>query len=154
MINVYNERARPPVTGPYTLDRFFQHYQLLQKLQRQPSLLLGDFNLHHTWWNAKAQPSNEANRLVTWLVRAKASLLNDLEARGTFIRHNLRHTSIINLTFHTPFTRTNWIEWAYLQPTGSDHKAIGFTAHFTTQHHVTAQHHVTPQPGFNCKKAN
>ena len=81
-------------------------------------------------WNAEAQPSSRADILVTWLVGIKASLLNDAEASGTFIRRNLKHTSVIDLTFYTPFTRTNWTEWAYLHPTGSDHEAIGFTAYF------------------------
>lgn len=156
-VNIYNEKARPPQVGLepspglYTLDRFFQHQQLLQRLQQQPALLVGDFNLHHTWWNAVAQPSTRADRLVRWLVGAKATLLNDPEAGGTFIRRNLQHTSVIDLTFHTTFTRTNWTEWAYLQPTGSDHEAITFTAYFTEHQH---QHQETHQLGFNCKKAD
>src|SRR6266516_1482151 len=32
-VNLYNEKARPPAIGLYTLDRFFQHQRLLQKLQ-------------------------------------------------------------------------------------------------------------------------
>lgn len=117
-INLYNEKTRHAGEDPsqglsqqlsqppghpttYTLDRFFQQKELLQKLQ--PALLVGDFNLHHTWWNSEAQPTASANRLVTWLVGIQATLLNDPEAGGTFIRTNLRHTSVIDLTFYTTF---------------------------------------------------
>ena len=72
-VNIYNQKAKPPAIGPYTLDRLFQRQELLQKLRQRPSLLVGDFNLHHTWWNATAQPSSRANKLVTWLVEIKAS---------------------------------------------------------------------------------
>ena len=49
-VNLYNEKARHLQVdqGPYTLDRFFQNQQLLQRLQQQPALLVGDFNLHYT----------------------------------------------------------------------------------------------------------
>ena len=77
-----------------------------------------------------AQPCSRADRLVRWLVISRATLLNDLEAGGTFIRRNLQHTSVIDLTFHTTFTRTSWTEWAYLLPTGSNHEAISFTTYF------------------------
>ena len=55
----------------------------------------------------------------------------------------------LDLTFHTTFARTNWTKWAYLQPTGSDHEAICFTAYSTDP-----RHQETPQLGFNCKKAD
>ena len=55
----------------------------------------------------------------------------------------------INLTFHTTFTRTSWIEWAYLLPIGSDHEAISFTAYF-----IELQYQERPDRGYNCRKAN
>ena len=71
--NIYNEKDR---LGPnqqqqrqrqqrqYTIDRLLLHTQL-----QKPTLLAGDFNLHHPRWNSAVKPAKaiKAMKLVEWL---------------------------------------------------------------------------------------
>lgn len=131
IINIYNERERLPENqqGQYTVERALQLIQL-----QGPILLIGDFNLHHPWWNSRvteASKISKASTLIKWLERNRASLLNNpliTNKGGTLIRENLRYESIIDLTFYTPFKKLSFNNWHYTKATGSDHEAIAFTA--------------------------
>ena len=66
-----------------------------------PFVLIGDYNLHHTRWNALARnPSKEAKELVDWLDKNNCQLLNLDKQEGTFYRSNIRGKSIIDLVFY------------------------------------------------------
>ena len=135
--NIYNERERDynldpsqsTSQGQYTINRLLLHTQL-----RQPTLLAGDFNLHHPRWNSTASPANTAvaDNLVNWLDSQQATLAIDPEVvnekGGTFHRSNLRNISVIDLTFHTTFSKIAWSGWRYIGGSGSDHEVIAFEA--------------------------
>ena len=135
--NVYNEKERSynlnasqdPCQGRYTVDRLLLNTQL-----HQPTLLAGDFNLHHPRWNSAATPANTAvaSNLVSWLDSQQATLAIDPEVvnekGGTYHRSNLRNISIIDLTFYTSFSKLAWSGWRYIGGSGSDHEVIAFEA--------------------------
>ena len=111
IINVYNEKQRPlsgsdttASTLVYTLNRL-----LLPLKLKTPTVLAGDFNLHHPRWNAAADPSkiSKAQPFVNWLDQHKAETLVDAEEinekGGTLLRENLKETSVIDLTFSLCF---------------------------------------------------
>lgn len=162
IVNVYNERERleglglgldsSQALGLPTVERRLQHLQL-----QKPALIVGDFNLHHPWWNSTANPTraSKAETLVRWLQRNGASLLVDAEETslkgGTFIRSNLTTTSIIDLAFYTSFRTLVWSNWRYIESTGSDHETIAFEA---TDRTSSIPRELPSLPTYNYKKAD
>jgi hypothetical protein len=61
LLNVYNEADQAHV-GPRTIERCLFHQQLSPN-----TILLGDFNTHHPWWDPLAKKSSGADELVEWL---------------------------------------------------------------------------------------
>jgi ribonuclease HI len=159
IVNVYNERERLEGPDPSqrlgltTVERKLQYLHL-----QKPALIVGDFNLHHTWWNSTANParSSKAEILVDWLQQNTASLLVDPEETnlkgGTFVRSNLTTTSIIDLAFYTSFKTLVWSNWRYIDSTGSDHETIAFEAFDLNSGLRETLDQI--QPTYNCKKAN
>ena len=157
IVNVYNERERLEGPGPSqalgltTVERKLQYLYL-----QNPSLIVGDFNLHHPWWNSAANPArvSKAEVLVRWLERNKASLLVDPEETskgGTFIRSNLVTTSIIDLAFYTSFRTLVWSNWRYIESTGSDQETIAFEA---IDYARSNSQKPASLPSYNYKKAD
>ena len=101
----------------------------MTRLQIQSrSIILGDFNAHHTWWNAKITSNIRAEALTTWLEQAQCELLNTPD-QDTYIYNQGQSGSVLDLTFATPQLRpflTNWNVNSALA-TGSDHEVIQFT---------------------------
>jgi len=127
--NIYNEKELGAENRLFTIDRL-----LLHQTMDKPTLLVGDFNLHHTWWNPSTEPTrlHKSSNLVKWLKSNKADLINEIdiinEKGGTYFRPNLKTTSIIDLTFVFKFNKTKWLNWNYLDHSGSDHEVISFQA--------------------------
>ena len=136
------------------MERAIQHYRL-----DKPTLITGDFNLHHPWWNCTADEAKAttAGTLVSWLESQNATLLidNDVieEKGGTYHRSNLKTISVIDLAFTTGFKRTTWGNWHYSLPTGLDHEVISFQALTTTTTTGTTSTG-SILPSFNLKKAD
>ena len=161
--NIYNERQRDyglvpsqdtQSRGSYTIDRL-----LLNSRLQSPSVLVGDFNLHHPRWNSAATPAGatKADSLVNWLDSQRATTLVDPEVvnefGGTYNRSDLRNISVIDLTFCTPFKKLVWTGWRYIDGTGSDHEAIAFEARpIQTPANVLPSDTTTPR--FNYKLAD
>ena len=151
IIHVYNEKPTSPGETHTTLQRLFQ----AQIQINMPFLLLGDLNLHHSWWNPMvSNPSSQATELFQFLKGFEANLLVEPEVieefGGTFHRSNTRNTSIIDLAFSAGFKKLEWQNWRYGESTGSDHEVILFEATFPPQ---KFQPSCLP-PSFNLKKAN
>ncbi|KAK5991817.1 hypothetical protein PT974_05202 [Cladobotryum mycophilum] len=171
LINLYNEQpqqasqqanqtaqAADQATGQqglYTIERSLFPIGRL----KQPSILAGDLNLHHTRWNTQAKPTAtaRANSLVQWLDNQQATLLVDtskaIELGGTYYRKNLRRPSVIDLAFSIGFQALRWGNWQAAPATGSDHEALTFEA-YVSRPLGTSRLHQTRQPLFNYKKAD
>ena len=102
MFNVYNERqldenSRTQRNSTSTISRAILELEIDLHFA-----LIGDYNLHHTRWNALARnPTREAKELVDWLDKYNCQLLNSDEQKGTFYRSNIREKSIIDLAFYS-----------------------------------------------------
>ena len=102
LLNIYNERqldknSRTQRNSNTTISR-----AILKLKIDLPFVLIGDYNLHHTWWNALAKnPTKEAKEPVNWLDKNNCQLLNSDEQEGTFYRSNIREKSIIDLAFYS-----------------------------------------------------
>ena len=98
-----------------------------------PTLILGDFNLHHPSWsiagNPPRQASAAANDLVDWSEANACTLLNRLDKPTRLGQHN-QADSIIDLTWaNYSATELNMIQdWDVLEDSAvaSDHNPIGW----------------------------
>lgn len=126
ILNIYNESDQSQ-QGPKTLPRVVYNREL-----EQDTVLAGDFNLHHPWWDPLAPTSPGAEDLVDWADSSNLELLN-IPGTGTFFRPNLSRESIIDLTFATASIAGRIQDWVVLPDLGSDHYGISFTIQGTDQ---------------------
>jgi hypothetical protein len=120
LLNIYNEEDQAGI-GPSTLERC-----LFSRVLQSNSLLLGDFNTHHPWWDPLAKPSSGADRLVSWFEDRDLALLNT-PGTGTFFRPNLARESVLDLTLATSSLASRIEDWQVLPDLGSDHFGLLFT---------------------------
>lgn len=66
----------------------------------QHSIVLGDFNSHHPWWDPLHDKSRNADDLVEWIENNNLFLLNT-PGTGTFYRANMDTPTVIDLTLNT-----------------------------------------------------
>ena len=77
------------------MERSLLSYQL-----PKPSILCGDFNSHHPWWDPRVEKSQRADDLVDWIETQDLDLLNN-PGVYTFFRRHLSETreSVLDLGF-------------------------------------------------------
>jgi len=90
LINIYNEKSLKEDCTEYTVKR-----KLHEIVPSKNTILYGDLNAHHSWWNSTITNSKNANDLIDWLEKYEFDLLNEPNQQ-TCTRSN---TSIINLIF-------------------------------------------------------
>jgi hypothetical protein len=119
LVNIYNQDN---YLQQKTTDRWLYSYRL------QPdSIIAGDFNTHHPWWDPlTTTTSSNAELLVDWIEESNLSLLNT-PGQGTFYRPNLQRPSVLDLTLATASLADRIVDWQVLPDLGSDHFGILFT---------------------------
>ena len=100
IINIYNEKNQLSTSNEYTIERSLTKIELSTN-----SIICGDFNAHHAWWNFRIFSSIRANFLVDWLTKNQCELMN-IPNEITFSRQctmkndqSQTSTLIIDLTF-------------------------------------------------------
>ena len=83
LINIYNEKEIGTENSLYTIER-----ELIKIKPEKYSIIAGDFNAHHSWWNKKINNQIRAENLVKWLTELKYELLNEPDV-STFYRKGL-----------------------------------------------------------------
>jgi hypothetical protein len=91
LVNVYNEKRQDERigVGQYTVERCLQRMNA-----RERTLVCGDFNAHHHWWNSE---------------RAEGHI--NTPDVPTFYRANLARASVIDLAFATMDMREEVRDW-------------------------------------------
>jgi ribonuclease HI len=164
LVNIYNETDQAEI-GPKTLARC-----LYQQSLHHHSILLGDFNTHHPWWDPLGKKTDGADDLVEWIEQHQLELINTLEGepcgegtlgdwaleegalgKGTFFRSNMTRESVIDLTLATSSLASRIQDWQILPGLGSDHNGILFTV-FGTQAGLLTN--PTRQMRYNTQLAN
>jgi hypothetical protein len=120
VLNIYNEEDQAK-EGPKTLERCLFNREL-----EPNSILLGDFNTHHPWWDPLARKSPNSDKLVEWLEEKGLELANE-PGTATFFRPNLIRESVLDLTLATRSLATYIEDWQVLRDIGSDHFGILFS---------------------------
>jgi len=91
----------------------------------QHSIVLGDFNTHHPWWDPLHDKSPAADDLVEWVTTSNLLLLNE-PGTGTFYRPYMEIPTVIDLTLTTTNLVDKVQDWQTLPDIGSDHYGILF----------------------------
>ena len=122
IINIYNERSLDPDSDStsWTVERSLQDIELSKE-----TLILGDFNAHHSWWNSSVNNSIRSDSLISWLNKFNLELINKPDKRTC----TKSATSVIDLSFATQDLYQSVTDWCILDKkhaTGSDHEVIQF----------------------------
>ena len=92
LLNVYNEED-PQGSGDRTIERM-----LLPRNLPRASLVLGDFNTHHPWWDPLCPVTSPgAERLIEWTEDQHLELINT-PGTGTFFRPHMSRESVLDLS--------------------------------------------------------
>ena len=120
LFNIYNESPPHDRTLPYTVERVLNNLTLPER-----TILAGDFNAHHLWWNSKARRSLRHETLIDILERGDFDLINE-EDTPTY--HYANGSSVLDLTFSSPQITDLISNWAVDEdnPTSSDHEMIKY----------------------------
>jgi hypothetical protein len=144
LLNIYHE-ANQLGCGLKTIERTLYTREL------QPNtLLIGDFNTHHPWWDPFTKPTPNSTELVEWLENHDLTLINS-PGTGTYFRSNMERESVLDLTFATSTLASRIYDWQVLPDLGSDHFGILFTVTGTQTELVD---NPVQQPRFNTSLAN
>jgi hypothetical protein len=128
IINVYND---PSKGADCILNRIRLGSGILPQ---HPTLITGDYNLHHPMWSREDRlenPDQMTTDIVDWLTQGDYSMLNQRGEITHRARHNGERPSVIDLSFanHQATTQDTFKNWA-IDPAlahDSDHNAIIFT---------------------------
>jgi len=123
LLNIYNEKSQEEDSDIWTVERKLKDIQLFSK-----SIICGDFNAHHLWWNSEVEHSIRATNLTQWLESQDCELLNNPD-EFTYTNHSGISSSVIDLTFTTSAMLAFVKNWQIDEEmtTGSDHEVIHFT---------------------------
>src|SRR5690606_11475446 len=93
------------------------------------TIVTGDFNAHHPWWNSSRPPRN-ADSVIAFTKRLSLDLLN-IPDTPTYVLRNGKGTSVLDLTFLTPDLHNLVDDWCVDEEaiTGSDHLPVRFNIH-------------------------
>jgi Endonuclease-reverse transcriptase len=134
LFNIYNERPRQNQDQPYTIERVLTHITLPER-----TILAGDFNAHHPWWNSNTKREIRHQPLISILEKGNFDLINE-EDTPTF--HYNQGSSVLDLVFSSPSLTPSIINWAVddENPTTSDHELIRFEIYAATDETLEIPH--------------
>src|ERR1700691_3452145 len=122
LINIYNA-THPNI--PNSIETI-QRSSIIPTSLFSKTILLGDFNTHHPWWDPLAPQSPNASFLIELIEKHSLALLNS-PGEGTFYRPNMARPSVLDLTLATQGIVNKVIDWQILPDLGSDHSGVLFT---------------------------
>jgi hypothetical protein len=111
----------------------------LRKLQYvnfpERTILAGDFNSDHMWWNLKAKRNLRHEKLFTLLEQNDFDLLNK---EDTPTHHNNNGSLVLDLTFSTTDVTPRISNWTVDEDnqTSSDHEVIHFEITLNSKEHI------------------
>ena len=128
IINIYNDSPK----GELCIIN--QLRNIHHSLPNRPTLLTGDFNLHHPSWSREDRALDQdqlATQIADWLAEKSYSLLNKKGEITHLARHAGERPSVIDLSFANPeaMRLDTFKHWAINSDLSldSDHNAITFT---------------------------
>ena len=145
LYNIYNENDQQGSPNR-TIERM-----LLPTMLPTTTLVLGDFNTHHPWWDPLAPTTSPgADRFLEWIEAQHLELLNT-PGTGTFFRPNMSRESVLDLSFATQDLAGKIEDWQVVPGLGSDHHGILFAIEAPASH---CNDPAAQPPRFNTSKAD
>ena len=126
MFNIYNEKSQNADDEQlYTIERELAKVMLKSE---QKVIIAGDFNAHHSWWNAKISNPIRTKALINWVNLHKCDLVNT-PVIDTYHSYSGQSSSVLDLAFASENMRNHIKNWHIDEnaDTGSDHEVILFT---------------------------
>src|SRR5215469_13215936 len=120
LINIYNEKSLEPEVDSWTIER-----ALTNLIPSKNSILGGDFNAHHPWWNSTISNPIRAQALIEWLQKYDFELISQPD-QPTFNRKGMKSLSVIDLVFISQGLQSKHIDWEINHEiaSGSDHEIL------------------------------
>jgi len=120
LINIYNEKSLETGNNEYTIER-----ALVKLAPSKNSILGGDFNAHHPWWNSTVSSPIRAQTLTKWLQEHDFDLISQPD-QSTFYRKGQTSLSVIDLVFVSQGLIRKHIDWEIDKgiASGSDHEIL------------------------------
>jgi len=122
LINIYNATHPNIANSKPTIQR----NNILPNQLLKETIILGDFNTRHPWWDPLRAQSSNAIYLLDLIKTYELELLNT-PGEGTFYRPNMSTPSVIDLSFATKGVVNKIQDWQVLPDLGSDHFGVLFT---------------------------
>ena len=104
LFNIYNGTPRYDRSLPYTIERKLKNTTLPPR-----TILAGDFNAHHMWWNSRARRFLRHETLIQIFEEGDYDLINE-EDTPTY--HYSNGSSILDLAFSSPPVTALISNWA------------------------------------------
>src|SRR5438034_761170 len=129
LINIYNEKSLSEDNNERTIERCLHTIT-----PAKYTIICGDMNAHHSWWNSKITNSIRASELVNWLEKYDFELLN----KPDILTCSRSNNSIIDLTFAIKELNNMLINWEISEDkvTDSDHETILFSVNIDSDNLV------------------
>ena len=145
IINIYNQSDQGN-SGQKTAERCLYTQDI-----HTNTILCGDFNSHHPWWNPRVEdPDKEAQQLVEWIENRDFELLNK-PGEATFLRTNAIRPSVIDLAFTSRAVANKITGFNINHDIISDHHALQITIKASNEPTVA---NPTQQCRYNTRKAD
>src|ERR1700709_2306131 len=145
LINIYNA-SHPNIDNSIAT---IQRENLLPNILAKNTILLGDFNTYHPWWDPLNIQSANSVYLMDIINKHSLNLLNT-PGEGTFYRPYMAIPLVLDLTFATQGVVNYIIDWQIMPDLGSDHYGVLFT--ILSNNSSTLSSSIPLR--FNTKKAN
>jgi hypothetical protein len=121
-------------------------------LNNKNTIILGDFNTHHPWWDPLVPQSANSAYLIDFIELYSLNLLNN-PGEGTFYRPNIAIPSVLDLTLATQGIIDKIEDWQVMPDLGSDHYGVLFTINNSSNRGSLNKAYLA-ELRFNTKKAN
>ncbi len=96
LFNIYNEKSQNADNEQlYMIERELAKVMLNSE---QKVIIIEDFNVHHSWWNAKISNSIRTKALINWINLHKCNLINTSDI-NTYHSYLSQLSSILDLAF-------------------------------------------------------
>ena len=144
-INIYNKKDLD-LEGEYILNQFLYNFHIISK-----SLLLSNFNSHHSMWKSTTLSSTlNSEKLVNWIENQKLALLNTFKVE-IYFQSDLNHFTVLDLVFSISFIASRTEDWQIFLNLKFDHLDILF---IITEDDRELVMNLTYQAQFNTNLAN
>ncbi len=125
LFNIYNEKSQ----NADDEQLYMIEWELAKvMLNSEQKVIIKDFNVHHSWWNAKISNFIRTKALINWINLHKCDLINTSDI-DTYHSYSSQSSSILDLAFASKNMRNHIKNWHIDENANTEfnHEVILFT---------------------------